>query len=94
MNSIIKNDCIDIYEEYIKDLKKLSGKKILITGGSGFLLSYLVYLFLYFNEKNKRKIDVHILDQNTKKFDYLKNKKNFTLINSDITKKKKIYCKL
>ena len=90
MNSIIKNDCIDIYEEYIKDLKKLSGKKILITGGSGFLLSYLVYLFLYFNEKNKRKIDVHILDQNTKKFDYLKNKKNFTLINSDITKKKNL----
>ena len=72
MNSIIKNDCIDIYEEYIKDLKKLSGKKILITGGSGFLLSYFVYLFLYINEKNKRKIDVHILDQNTKKFDYLK----------------------
>ncbi len=88
MNNIIKNDCIEIYNEYINDLKKLSGKKILITGGTGFLLSYLIYLFIYFNEKNKKKIDIHVLDQNTKKFKDINHHKNLTLIKADITKKK------
>ena len=55
MNHIIKHDCIEIYDEYKKYLKKLAGKKILITGGSGFLLSYFVYLLIYFNQKNKKK---------------------------------------
>ena len=88
MNNIIKNDCIEIYNEYIRDLKKLSGKKILITGGSGFLLSYLVYLLIYFNEKNKKKIDIHVLDYNTKKFKDFSHSKNLTLIDADITEKK------
>ena len=56
MNKLIKDDCIEIYEEYKQYLKKLSGKKILITGGSGFLLSYLVYLLIYFNQRNKKKL--------------------------------------
>jgi UDP-glucuronate decarboxylase len=90
VNKLIKNDCIEIYEEYKQDLKKLSGKKILITGGSGFLLSYLVYLLLYFNQKNKKKIDIHVIDQNTKKFSNLGYSKNLKLINTDISKKIKL----
>ena len=90
MNNIIKNDCIDIYEEYIKDLKKLSGKKILVTGGSGFLLSYLVYLFLYFNEKNKSKIHIHVLDRDIKKFEDFKNHKYLKLMKADISKKQNL----
>jgi len=89
MNKIIEDDCIEIYREYNNYLKKLSGKKILITGGSGFLLSYLVYLLIYFNKKNKRKINIHIIDKNTKKFDNFKHDKNLKLIKTDINKKQK-----
>lgn len=88
MNSIIENDCIEIYDEYKNDLKKLAGKRILITGGSGFLLSYLVYLLLYFNQQNKKKISIHIIDYNIKKFLSFKNK-NLKLIKKDISKFKK-----
>lgn len=87
MNKIIEDDCIEIYREYNYYLKKLSGKKILITGGSGFLLSYLVYLLIYFNKKNKRKINIHVIDKNTKKFDNFKHDKNLKLIKTDINKK-------
>ena len=90
MNKIIKNDCKDIYKEYIKDLKKLSGKKILVTGGSGFLLSYLIYLFLHFNEKNKSKIDIHVLDQDIKRFEDFKNNKYLKLMKADISKKQNL----
>lgn len=90
MNKLIKDDCIEIYEEYKQYLKKLSGKKILITGGSGFLLSYLVYLLIYFNQRNKKKIDIHVIDQNTKKFSNLEYSKNLKLINTNISKKIKL----
>ena len=89
MNKIIEDDCIGIYREYNHYLKKLSGKKILITGGSGFLLSYLVYLLIYFNKKNKRKINIHVVDKNIKKFEKFKHDKNLKLIKTDINKKQK-----
>ena len=89
MNHIIKHDCIEIYDEYKKYLKKLAGKKILITGGSGFLLSYFVYLLIYFNQKNKKKINIHVVDQNIKKFLNFKKDKNLKLIKSDINNLKK-----
>ena len=50
MNKIIQNDCEKIIKEYYNDLQKFSGKKVLITGGGGFLLSYLVLLFINFNK--------------------------------------------
>ena len=93
MDKIIKNDCIDIYKEYHLDLKKFSGKKILITGGSGFLLSYLTYLLIYFNKQNKKKVDIHVIDQNIEKFSIFRNDKNLKLTNADISKKKKFKVK-
>jgi UDP-glucuronate decarboxylase len=93
MNEIIKKDCIEIYKEYYINLKKLSGKKILITGGSGFLLSYLTYLLIYYNQQNKKKIDIHVIDQNIKKFTNFKNDKNLKLTNADISKKIKFKTK-
>ena len=91
MNDIIKHDCIEIYDEYEEYLKKLAGKKILITGGSGFLLSYLVYLLIYFNQHNKKKINIHIVDQNIQKFLIFKKDKNLKLIKSNISNLKKFY---
>jgi len=46
------------------DLAKMSGKKLLITGGGGFLGYYLVQAPLYWNEKNKERapIDVTVYD--------------------------------
>ena len=50
---------------------------------------FLVYLLIYFNKKNKRKINIHVIDKNTKKFDNFKHDKNLKLIKTDINKKLK-----
>ena len=93
MNSIIKKDCEDIIFEYEYFLKKLIGKKILITGGCGFLLSYLSYILVYFNKINKKKITIHIVDKffdkSSEKFKFLKKDKNLKFINKDISLIKK-----
>src|SRR5687767_13296990 len=41
---IIRNDLCEIAERAGEDLARLDGKRVLVTGGAGFLMSYLVDL--------------------------------------------------
>ena len=43
------------------------GKKILLTGGNGFLGTYLIEIFSKYNENLKKKINVTVLDKTYKK---------------------------
>ena len=52
MNKVIENDCEQIIIEYENELKKLLDKKILITGGGGFLLSYFVKMLIIYTNLN------------------------------------------
>jgi len=63
------NDIISLDLEYIcqnlkEELLTLSGKRLLIAGGAGFLGYYLVQTILYWNKKNKEKslIDLVVYD--------------------------------
>lgn len=49
MNRIILEDVKKIAKEVKKQRQELSGKTILITGGSGFLGKYFLYTFWYLN---------------------------------------------
>jgi UDP-glucose 4-epimerase len=64
---------------------KLAGKKIVVTGGAGFLGSHVVALLLKLNNH------VIVLDNfyssNKRRIDILKDHPNLTIINGDITKK-------
>ena len=88
-NSIVREDCINIIKDNSNLLKKVSGKKILITGGNGFLMSYLIDTLVYWNDLNKnRKCYIYVID-NCKKFDrinYLKRRKDVSLIKKDVCK--------
>ena len=49
MNNIIVEDIKNIILDKNLNFDKLRNKKILITGATGMLASYLVYLFSYLN---------------------------------------------
>ncbi len=49
-NSIIEEDLKDIYDRHL-DWQKFRAKTILITGATGMLASYVVFFFIYLNEK-------------------------------------------
>jgi len=51
-NPIIREDCQRICDEMAPMLSALGGKRILITGASGFLCSYFVDLADAFNDRN------------------------------------------
>lgn len=53
INPIIESDIKKIIRRLGSDIKRLSGKKILITGASGLIGSYLVETIAYANSKNK-----------------------------------------
>lgn len=53
MNPIIQEDIGGITKKLGTDAKKLSGKRILITGASGLIGSYLVETIAYLNSENK-----------------------------------------
>lgn len=91
---IIFDDAIEIASEFKTFKSKLKNKKIIITGGAGFLLSYFCDLIDIFNSKYKFNIKLIIYDKfvlgfpsRLKKF---KLNKNIKFINKDLSKNFKI----
>ena len=89
--SVITNDCIDICKEYKKYHIKFKNKKIIITGGAGFLLSYFCDLVYILNSQYKLNVKLIIYDKfvfgfpaRLKKF---KGNKNIKFIEKDFSKK-------
>ena len=79
MNFFLKKD-IDTIIKNTKNISKyLSGKKILITGGNGFLGKYFIEVFKEYNKYLKKPIKVIIYD-NTLKNTKLLNSTNFQFI--------------
>ena len=81
------------YENWWKHLailgkiaKSLEGKKILITGGNGFLGKYFVEIFRRYNKFLNKKIELIVYDNNLKKNIYERNNK-ISFIKQDVSKK-------
>ena len=84
------NDIDYILKNSKKELNFLSNKKVLFTGGCGFIGYYFYWLILNFNKKNKKKIYYTILDNIKKKPSWLDTSKvNF--LKKDISKVKSNY---
>jgi dTDP-glucose 4,6-dehydratase/UDP-glucuronate decarboxylase len=88
---IINKDLEYIYKSLKEELGCLSGKKLLITGGAGFLGYYLVQSILYWNKREStRNIELTVYDNYIRGCPVwlMKLKKNTSLrlIEHDITK--------
>lgn len=59
-NPVVKNDLQYICSNIKDELNKLSGKRLLITGGAGFLGYYLAQSVVYSNEHINKANPVHI----------------------------------
>ena len=86
---IINEDICEIIEYCKPDLlcKQLRDKTILITGASGMIGSYFVYLFLKLNEMYNTNIKIKALVKNKEKFDSRIESSNLELIVQDVTEK-------
>ncbi len=97
MNEIIEHDVNTILNSSVP-WKKLEGKTILITGGSGMIASYLVYTLLYLNKKLTKKCKIFVLVRNKikakKVFKNFLNDPSLELIYQDVIEKIKIKTKI
>ena len=85
MKFYIDNDIEKIYNNTKKFINKFSDKKILITGGNGFLGKYFVKVFLEYNKFLKKPLKLVVLDLKIKKNDKI-NDSNVTYIEKDVSK--------
>lgn len=93
--SVIKEDIEQIVRNIKKEVSRLSGKTLLISGGAGFLGSYIVATIYQLNKKFLKKpckvisIDNFITGRKRKIIEEIKDK-NFVFIEADVTKPLKI----
>lgn len=82
--NFFKEDLMYMKSYLNRELDNLSGKKILITGGAGFLSFYFSLIIIYFNESvsKRKKIKLTLYD--------IKNKKNLPKWLKDLIIEKKI----
>lgn len=57
---VIDKDLAHIYSNLIDELTCISGKKILLTGGAGFLGYYFVQSIMYWNARTKHSENIHL----------------------------------
>lgn len=88
---VINKDLAYIYNNLNEEFARISGKKILITGGAGFLGYYFVQSILYWNEKTDetKNIRLTVYDNYIRGvpswLTELQEAKNLTLVKHDIT---------
>lgn len=88
---VINKDLAYIYNNLNEEFARISGKKILITGGAGFLGYYFVQSILYWNEKTDetKNIRLTVYDNYIRGVPpwlmELQEAKNLTLVKHDIT---------
>jgi dTDP-glucose 4,6-dehydratase len=87
-NELITNDCAHSYSRVSKKLKNLKGKSLLITGGTGFMGSWVCEMVHYMNTAHDMNINLFVMARNQDRFDrnlpHLKNLKNIKFICSDV----------
>ena len=88
INNVYKND-LATAAAAVKDFDLLKDKKILITGATGLICSYLVDLIMYSNQYNGTNIQVHAMGRNEafakERFEDYWGSDNFVFIKQDVT---------
>lgn len=88
INDVYKKD-IELALVAIDDVDLLKGKKILITGATGLICSYLVDLIMYCNQYRDANVQVYAMGRNEafakKRFEHYWDLENFVFIQHDVT---------
>jgi len=89
-NKFITNDCNRSFSEASEKLEKLKGKTLLITGGTGFMGSWICEMVYYMNKVHKMDISLILMARNKARFErnlpHIKNSKKIKFIYSDVLK--------
>ena len=87
-NKLIAGDCAHSYLNVSKKLNKLKGKSLFITGGTGFMGSWICEMVYYMNAVHDMDISLFLMARNQDRFDknfpYLKKSKKIKFIRSDV----------
>lgn len=86
--AFINDDLVRIYPSVANKLSESYGKCFLITGGAGFLGSWICEWLMFLNRNENAGIKIYILDRESDKFEqrfsHEINNKEIVIINSDI----------
>ncbi|MBI2629889.1 NAD-dependent epimerase/dehydratase family protein [Candidatus Pacearchaeota archaeon] len=90
ITKVIEEDIDEIIKEFGEELKKLEGKTIFITGGNGFIPSYIVDVIIKFNKNLQNPCKLIIMNKNkvneNSRLSHLLNDKNVSFIAQDVGK--------
>lgn len=68
-NPVVAEDLLAISTQYDLPWQRLQGKRVLVSGASGFLPAYMVETLLFLNETQDLKIQVYALVRSRKNFE-------------------------
>ena len=88
-NYLVAEDCRLAFNEVQNKLRSLQNKTLLVTGGTGFMGSWLTEMVHYMNENHEMNISLFLMARSPNRLEknlpHIKSSKNITFIYTDVT---------
>ena len=88
-NYLVAEDCRLAFNEVQNKLRSLQNKTLLVTGGTGFMGSWLTEMVHYMNENHEMNIRLFLMARSQNRLEknlpHIKSSKNIKFIYSDVT---------
>lgn len=87
-SDLVRQDCSEVLKSETSKLAPLRGETIFISGGTGFIGTWLAEALAYLNDEHQFNTQIFLYSRSTEKFKnavpHLANRKDIQLINGDI----------
>ena len=92
---LVRADCAEVFKSRVELLAPLKGEMLTVTGGTGFMGTWLAEAVSYLNDEHRFGMQIVLVSRSSelfsKSYPHLSNRKDIVLVKSDVRHAVEVY---